>query len=78
MHQGRPGPAGVKSETGWTKMGPLGATFALGAFLYAFTHFYEGPANNCALFLRNNENTRKIKQIALKFMNIAQKHRKSH
>ncbi len=43
-----------------------------------YTHFYEVFVNDCAFFLKINENPRKIMQIALKFMNIAQKHRKSH
>ncbi len=49
-----------------------------GVPLRNFTHFYEVFVNNCAFFLKINENPRKIKQIASKFMNIPQKHRKSH
>ncbi len=49
-----------------------------GVPLRIFTHFYEVFVNNCAVFLKINERPRKIVQIALKFMNIAQKHRKSH
>ena len=45
--------------------------------LRIFTHFYEVFVNNCAFFLKINEYPRKIKQIALKNMNIAQKHIKS-
>ncbi len=48
-----------------------------GVPLRIFMHFYEVFVNNCAFFLKNNENPRKIRQIALKFMNIAQKHGKS-
>ncbi|MCP4684949.1 MAG: hypothetical protein GY867_05805 [bacterium] len=45
--------------------------------LRIFTHFYEVLVNNCAFFLKIPGNPRKIKQIALKIMNIAQKHRQS-
>ncbi len=45
--------------------------------LRIFMHFYEGLMNNCAFFLKIHGNPIKIKQIALKIMNIAQKHRKS-
>ncbi len=87
------GPAGIKSEPGWTKMARLGplmptwdallptldALLATWGFpLPIFTHFYEVFVNNCAFFLKISENPRKIKQIALKIMNIAQNHRKSH
>ncbi len=46
--------------------------------LRIFTHFHEVFVNNCAFFLKIRGNPRKIKQIALKIMNVAQKHRKSH
>ncbi len=42
------------------------------------SHFYEVFVSNCAFFLKINETPRKIRQIDLKFMNIAQKHGKDH
>ncbi len=48
------------------------ATWGVG--LRIFTHFYEVFVNNCAFFLKIHGNPRKIKQIALEIMNIAQKH----
>ncbi len=47
-----------------------------GIHLRIFMHFYEVFANNCTFFLKVHGKTMKIKQIALKIMNIAQKHRK--
>ncbi len=47
-----------------------------GTPLRIFTHFYEVFVNSCAFCLKINGNPRKIKQIALEIMNIAQKHRK--
>ncbi len=77
-------PASVKSEPRWTKMGhvepplptsdPLLATWGS---LTNFKHFYEVFVINCAFFLKIRGNPRKIKQIALKIINIAQKHRKN-
>ncbi len=46
--------------------------------LRIFAHFYEVFVNNCAFFLNIHGKTTKIMQIALKNMNIAQQHRKSH
>ncbi len=41
------------------------------------THFYEGFVNNCTFFLKISENPRKLKQLAVKIMNIAEKHTRS-
>ncbi len=41
-----------------------------------FTHFCEVLVKNCAFSLKINENPGNITQAALKFMNIAQEHRK--
>ncbi len=76
------GPAGLKSEPGWTKMGPPGATFAhfggtWGAPLCMFMHFYKLLVNTYAFSMKIHVKTTKIQQIALKIMNIAQKHRTS-
>ncbi len=65
----------------WAHLEPLLPTLEAllatwGVPLRIFTHFYEVFVNNCAVFLKIPGNLRKIKQIALKFMNIAQKHRK--
>ncbi len=49
-----------------------------GVPLHNSTHFYEIFVNSCAFFLKIRGNPRKIRQIGLKLMNIAQKHRKSH
>ncbi len=85
MRQGeaKNGTAGIKSEPGgpkWAHVEPLLPTLEAllatwGIPLCIFTHFYEVFVNNCAFFLKIKENPRKIKQIALKIMNIAQKHR---
>ncbi len=64
--------------------GPPGATFPTleallptwGVPLRIFMPVYEVFVNSCAFFMKINENPRKIKQFALKIMNIAQKHRK--
>ncbi len=48
-----------------------------GVRLRIFTQFYEVFVNNCPFFMKINENTRKIKQIAFRIMIFAQKHRKS-
>ncbi len=71
-------PAGAK----WAHLEPLLPTLEAvlatwGVYLRIFMHFYEVFVNNCAFFLEIPENPRKIKQVALKIMNIAQKHRKS-
>ncbi len=86
MRQGRPEmaqPASKVSPDGpkWAQpealLAPLGAPLASwGVPLRIFTHFYEVFVNNCAFFLKTRGNPRKFKQIALKFMNIAHKHRK--
>ena len=88
MHQGRPKIAQPPSKVSldgpkWAHLEPLLLTLEAllatwGVPLRIFTHFYEVFVNSCAFFLKINENLRKIRQIALKFMNIAQKHRKSH
>ncbi len=67
----------------WAHLEPLLPTLEAllatwGVPLRIFTHFYEVFVNNCAFFLKIHGNPRKIKQIALKIMNIAEKHRKSH
>ncbi len=87
------GPDGLKSDPRWTKMAHLGpllhtldavlrAVEALlatwGIPLRIFMHFYEVFVSNCAFFLKIRGDPRKIKQIALKIMNIVQKHRKGH
>ncbi|MCP4486003.1 MAG: hypothetical protein GY820_01540 [Gammaproteobacteria bacterium] len=86
MRQGRPKMAQPASKVSPNQpkcahLEPLLPTLAAllatwGIPLRIFTHFYEVFVNNCAFFLKINENPRKIKQIALKIMNIAQKHRK--
>ncbi len=77
-------PASKVSSDGpkWAHLEPLLSTLAAllatwGVGLRIFTHFYEVFVNNCAFFLKINENPRKFMQLALKFMNIAQKHIKS-
>ncbi len=87
MRQGRPKmvqPASKVSPDGpnWAHLEPLLPT--LDALLVTwciplciFTHFYEVFVNNCIFFLETHGNPRKIRQIALKIMNIAQKHRNS-
>ncbi len=77
-------PASKVSSGGqkWAHLEPLLPTLEAllatwGVHLRIFTHFYEVFVNNCAFFLKINENPRKIVQIALTFMNIEQKHRKS-
>ncbi len=45
--------------------------------LRIFMHFYDVFVNNCAFFLKIHGKPTNIKQIALKIMNFAQKHRKS-
>ncbi len=81
MRQGRPkmaqptlnvSPGGSK----WAHLEPLLPTLeALLATwsvqLLVFTHFFEVFVNNCAFFLKINENPRKIMQIAFKIMNNA-------
>ncbi len=67
-------------EPKWAHLEPLWPTLeallaTCGMPLRIFTHFHEVFVNNCAFFLKINESPRKIKQIALKIMNIAQKHR---
>ena len=87
MHQGRPKIAQPASKVSpsWTKMGPPGATFAhfggifshLGIPLCIFMHFYKVLVNTCAFSMKSHGKHRKIQQIAVKMMNIAQKHIKS-
>ncbi len=67
----------------WAHLEPLLRTLVAllatwGVPLRIFRHLYEVFVNNCAFFLKINENSRKIMQIALKFMNIPQKYRKNH
>ena len=79
------GPAGVKSESGWTKMGPpepllrtLEAFLATsGVPLRMFIHFYQVFLNTCAFLMKIRGKTTKIQQIALNIINIAQKQRNS-
>ena len=79
------GPAGLKSEPGWTKMGPPGPLLrTLDAFLATwgvplcmFMHFYQVFVNTCAFLMKINGKTTKIQQIAEKITNVAQKHTKS-
>ncbi len=47
-----------------------------GVRLRIFMHFCKVFVNNCAFFLKIRGNLRKIMQLALKFVSIAQKHRK--
>ncbi len=66
----------------WAHLEPLLPTLEAllatwGVPLRMFTHFYDVFVNNCAFFLKIHGKRIKIKQIALKNMNIAQKHRKS-
>ncbi len=77
-------PASKVSRDGpkWAHLEPLLPTLVAllatwGVPLRMFTHFYYVLVNNCAFFLKSNENPRKIKQIALKITNFAQKHGKS-
>ncbi len=74
MHQ----PASKVSTDGpkWAHLEPLLSTLeALLAIwcvpLCIFTHFCEVFVNNCAFSLKIRGNPRKIKQIALQFMNVA-------
>ncbi len=65
----------------WAHLEPLLLTLEAllatwGVRLRIFMHFYEVFVNNCAFFLKTKENPRKIMQIALKIMNIAEKHTK--
>ncbi len=88
MHQGRPKNSTKMSPDGpkWTLLGPvlhtldtLGALLATwGTPLRIFMHFYEVYVHSCACHLQIHGNPRKIKQIALQFMSIAQKHRKRY
>ncbi len=88
MPQGMPKmaqPASRVSPDGpkWAHLEPLSLTLEAllvtwGIPLRMFTHFYEVFMNKCAFFLKILGNPRKNKQNTLKFMNIAQKHRKSH
>ncbi len=78
-------PASKLSPDGakWAHLEPLSPTlealFAIwGVPLCIFTHFCEVFVNNCAFFLKIPGNPRKIKQLALKIMNIAQKYRRGH
>ncbi len=88
MHQGmlkmyQPAPKVTPADQKWALLEPLLPTLEAllatwGIPLRIFTHIHEVFVNNYALFLKIRGNPRKIKQIALKIMNIAQKHRKSH
>ncbi len=87
MRQGKPKvaqPASKVSLDGpkWCHLEPLLPTLEAllatwGIHLRILTHSCEVFVNNCAFFLKINENPRRSKQIALKVINIAQKHRKS-
>ncbi len=87
MHQGRPKMVQQASKVSldgskWAHVEPLLPTLEAllatrGIPLRIFTHFYEVFLNNCACFLKIYGNFIKSKQIALKIMNIAEKHRKS-
>ncbi len=84
MRQGMPKMAQLASKVSldgpkWAHLEPplptleaLLATFGLP--LRIFTHFNDVFVNNCAFLLKINENPRKIMQIALKSMTIAQTH----
>ncbi len=78
-------PASKVSPDGpkWAHLEPLLPTLEAllvtwGVPLRIFTQFYEVFVNNYAFFLKIRGNPTKIKQIALKIMNSAQKNRKSH
>ncbi len=78
----QPAPKASPGGPKWAHLEPLLHTLEAllatwGVPFRIFTHFYEAFVNNCAFFLKINENTRKIMQTALKFMNIAQKHIKN-
>ncbi len=79
---GENAPREAKNGTAASKVSPDGPTLEAllatwGVPLRIFTHFYVVFVNNFAFFLKNHENPGKIKQFALKIMNIAQKHTKS-
>ncbi len=84
MRQGRPKmaqPASKVSPDGarWAHLEPLLPTLEAllatwGVPLRIFTHFHGVFVNNCAFFLKIRGKTIKLQQIALNFMNIAQKH----
>ncbi len=65
------GAAGLKSEQGWTKMGPPGATFAhfggtFGHVRHSFAHFYalyQLFVNDCAFLLKVHEKTQKLSKM---------------
>ncbi len=66
----------------WAHLVPLLLTLATllatcGIHLRIFMHFWGFGEQLCIFFKKIRGNPRKIKQIALKIMNIAQKHRKS-
>ncbi len=87
MRQGRPKMGQLASKVSldgskWAHLEPLLHTLeALLATwcvpLRIFMPFYEVFVNNSAFFLKINEHPRKVGQIALNFLNIGQKHRKS-
>ncbi len=87
MRQGRPKmalPALKVSSDGpkYAHLGPLLRTLEAflatwGVPLCMFMHFYKVFVNTCAFLMKIHVKTTKIQQIALKIMNIAQKHRKS-
>ncbi len=76
MRQGRPKMARLASKVSpdgpkWAHLEPVLLTLEAllatwGVLSRIFTHFYEVFVNNCAVFMKINENPRKIKQIALK------------
>ena len=83
MHKGMPKtaqPASKMSTDGpkWAHLGPFGGIFGhLGIPLCTYMHFYKVFVNTCAFLMNIHGKTTKTQQIAVKIMNIAQKHRKS-
>ncbi len=69
------GPKWARLELLLPTLAALSATSSVS--LRIFTYFYEVFVNNYVFFLKIPGNLTKIKQIPLKFMNIAQKHIKS-
>ena len=87
MRQGRrkmAQPASKVSPNGpkWAHLRPLLRTLdallaTWGVPLCMFMHFYKVFVNTCAFLMKIYGKATKIQQIALKIMNIANKHRKS-
>ncbi len=87
MRQGRPKmaqPASKLSPDGpkWARLGPLLGTLEVFLApwcipLCIFMHFYQLIVNTCAFSMKSHGKHRKIQQIAMKMMNIAQTHIKS-